>query len=138
MLDYSELVQAASQADFLVVLAPYSKQNDKIINARVLAAMKPSAYLINISRGGVCDEEAILAALRENRIAGAGLDAFATEPLPSDHPLWRLENVTATPHVGGGSDFPPALSLPILETNMKCFLDDRCQDMINIVPRAVI
>jgi len=65
--------------------------------------MKPSAYLINTARGGVVDEDALVWALKSGEIAGAGLDVFANEPLPFDHPLARLDNVVLSPHIGGGS-----------------------------------
>jgi phosphoglycerate dehydrogenase-like enzyme len=77
--------------------------NDKsrgLLGARELALMKPDAYLVNTSRGPIVDEQALIAVLREKRIAGAGLDVFDLEPLPNDHPLRRLDNVVATPHLG--------------------------------------
>ncbi|OGA95568.1 MAG: hypothetical protein A3G27_13325 [Betaproteobacteria bacterium RIFCSPLOWO2_12_FULL_66_14] len=136
MVTYAELEQAARAADFLVVIAPHSAQTDKIVSARVLAAMKRSAFLINISRGGVCDEDALAQALRDKRIAGAGLDVFETEPLPADHPFWRMERVMVTPHMGGSSDFAPGLQMEILEHNLRCFLEGRLSDMVNIVQGA--
>jgi phosphoglycerate dehydrogenase-like enzyme len=74
-----------------------------MIGARELALMKPSAFLVNISRGGVIDEAALVEALRERSIAGAGLDVFVYEPIPFDHPLLALDNVILTPHIGGGT-----------------------------------
>ena len=71
-----------------------------LIGARELGLMKPSAYLINTSRGPIIDEAALIAALREKRIAGAALDVFDTEPLPLDHPFRKLDNVVITPHLG--------------------------------------
>jgi len=133
MVPYAELANAAAQADFLVIIAPYSKDTDKIVNDRVLRAMKPSACVVNVARGGVLDEEALLAALNENRIAAAGLDVFASEPLRPDHPFWSHERVIVTPHVSGGSDFSPALHMPLIESNLRCFLEGRLQDMSNIV-----
>ena len=72
-----------------------------MISADVLALMKPSAYLVNIARGEIIDEPALIEALRTHRIAGAALDVFETEPLPSSSPLWDLDNVILTPHVSG-------------------------------------
>jgi len=135
LLKFEELDRAAAEADFLVVITPYSAQTHKIVNDKVLRAMKPGACLINVARGGVCDEDAVLAALRENRIAGAALDVFVTEPLRPDHPFWRDERVIVTPHMSGGSDFSPALLMPMIESNIRCFLEGRMQDMINIVAR---
>ena len=134
LFDYGQLAQAASAADFLVVLAPYSAQTDSLINAAVLAAMKRNAILINLARGGLCDENALLDALRMKRIAGAGLDVFRTEPLPADSPFWDLDNVSITAHCSGSSDDNLALTWPIIETNMRCFLGNRCAEMVNLVP----
>jgi phosphogluconate 2-dehydrogenase len=73
-----------------------------MIAARELALMKPTAYLINTSRGGVIDEVALVEALQAHKIAGAGLDVFVQEPVPYDHPHLQLDNVVLTPHIGGG------------------------------------
>lgn len=134
MFTYADIAEAAAQADFLVVLAPNSPETEKMIDARVLAAMKPSAFLINLARGALCDEDALLDALRNGRIAGAGLDVFVTEPLPKESPFWDLDNVMITPHCSGSSDDNLAMTWPIIETNMKCFLEGRRLGMINIVP----
>jgi phosphoglycerate dehydrogenase-like enzyme len=134
MMRRSELEQAARLADFMIVLAPYTAENDRLVSAKVIAAMKPTAYLINIARGGVCDEDAILAAVRERRIAGAGLDVFRTEPLPPQHPFWREENIVITPRQSGGTSDYHELTLPTLEHNLKCFAEERLGDMVNVVP----
>lgn len=94
-----ELLQ---RADFVSLNAPLSAETEKSIGARELALMKPTAYLINASRGGVIDEPALVEALRTRKIAGAGLDVFVQEPVPYDHPYLTLENVVLTPHVAGG------------------------------------
>ena len=122
-------------ADFVVVLSALTAETRGLVGAGVLGAMKPTAYLINLARGGVCDEEALLEALRERRIAGAGLDVFLTEPLPPQHPFWRMDNVLVTPHIGGNSDDYPGQILPILKTNLRCFIDRRWGDMVNRVER---
>lgn len=116
------LTTAASQADFLVVLTPYSPATHHIINAEILAAMKPSAFLINISRGGCVDETALLETLRAKRIAGAALDVFATEPLPPSSPFWSQPNVIVTPHIGGFADIYAQQALPIVARHMTEWL----------------
>ena len=90
--------------DYLVLLTPYSATTHHMIDARVFAAMKPTSYLINVARGGVVDEEAMIVALHEKQFAGAALDVFEHEPLPSDHPLWTFPNVIITTHQGGFCD----------------------------------
>jgi phosphoglycerate dehydrogenase-like enzyme len=89
-----------STADIITIHVVLSDRTRGLVGARELGLMKPSAYLINTSRGPIIDEKALVAALTENRIAGAGLDVFETEPLPPDQPLLRLTNTVITPHVG--------------------------------------
>ena len=91
-------------ADFVVLAAPETSETRHLIGAARLALMKPSAYLINVARGSLIDEPALLVALRERRIAGAALDVAGEEPLPSSSPLWSLENCFVTPHLSGASD----------------------------------
>ena len=134
MMARSELLQAAALADFFVVLAPLSPQTAGIIDARVLNAMKPSAYLINVARGGVCNENDIIAAVRDKRIAGAGLDVFSTTPLPADHPLWNTPGILLTPHLGGLSTTYMEQSVPIASQNLKCLAQNRLGDLINVIP----
>jgi phosphoglycerate dehydrogenase-like enzyme len=88
-------------ADFVVLALPLTAETRRLLNAERLAMMKPGAYLINIGRGDLVDEEALLAALRERKIAGAVLDVFQIEPLPEDHPFWETDNVFVTPHISG-------------------------------------
>jgi phosphoglycerate dehydrogenase-like enzyme len=88
------------RADFLSVHVQLSQRTRGLIGASRIALMKTSAYLINTSRGPIVDEGALLAALRDKRIGGAGLDVFNIEPLPLDHPLRKLDNVVLTPHLG--------------------------------------
>ena len=88
------------RADFLSIHVQLSPRTRGLVGAKQLALMKKSAYLINTSRGPIVDEAALLAALRDKRIAGAGLDVFDIEPLPLDHPLRKLDNVVITPHLG--------------------------------------
>lgn len=89
-----------SRADVLTVHLVLSERSRGLVGAEELARMKPTALLVNTSRGPIVDESALLEALRSRRIAGAGLDVFDTEPLPAGHPLRSLDNVVATPHIG--------------------------------------
>ena len=95
--------------------------------------MRPSAYLINVARGGVLDEAALLAALREQRLAGAALDVFRERPLPPDHPLWSEEKIIITPHIGGMSDVYLDQAYPIVRDNIRKFLAGKLSGMKNIV-----
>ena len=115
--------QAVAQADFVVVTVPLTPTTHDLIGARELAAMKSTAWLINIGRGPVVDEDALIAALRERRIGGAVLDVFNREPLPADHPLWGLDNVAITPHISGPST--PAEIAPVFNDNLKRYLGGR-------------
>jgi phosphoglycerate dehydrogenase-like enzyme len=94
------------EADVLIISAPLTAATKGLIGSAALATMKPSALLINVSRGGIIPDSAVLEALTAKRLAGAGLDVFETEPLPADHPLWKLENTIITPHVAGFGSMP--------------------------------
>jgi D-2-hydroxyacid dehydrogenase (NADP+) len=131
-----ELRAVAAEADFLVLLTHHSAQTHGLIGADVFAAMRPSSYLVNLARGGVVDEDALIAALETERIAGAALDVFNEEPLPAGHKLWSLPNVIITPHAGGFYDDYPARAWPAIEHNMRCFLAGDYGAMVNRVDRA--
>lgn len=88
-------------SDYVVLAAPLTSQTQRLLGAAQFAMMKPTAFFINIARGAMVDETALIAALREKKIAGAVLDVFEDEPLPPESPLWDLENVFITPHVSG-------------------------------------
>jgi phosphoglycerate dehydrogenase-like enzyme len=127
------LIKVAARADFLMLLVPYSKDTHHLVNADVLSAMKPSAFVINLARGGVLDEAALIAHLKAGKIAGAGLDVFSAQPLPPESPLWHLPNVIITPNVGGYSDKFVEQTLAIVEPNLQAYLDGRTKDLINLV-----
>ena len=95
--------EAVSQADFLVILTPLTPETHHLMDAKRIEKMKPTAILINISRGPVVDELALIEALRAKKIAGAALDALEIEPLPPESPLWDMENVIVTPHCSATS-----------------------------------
>ena len=135
ILQRSELVAAASEADYLVLLTPYSEATRGSVGGDVFTAMKPTAHLVNLARGGVVDEEALMAALTTRRIAGAALDVFSEEPLPESHPLWAMDNVLITPHQGGFYDEYVNEALPVIEHNLRKFLAGDTNGMINLVRR---
>jgi len=97
----SQIDDLVRQSDYVVLAAPLIAATEKLINAERLAVMKPEACLINVGRGPLVDESALLDALRARRIGGAALDVFDREPLPSDSPLWGLDNLLITPHTAG-------------------------------------
>jgi phosphoglycerate dehydrogenase-like enzyme len=132
----SELLTVVPHLDYFVLLTPYSAATHHMIDAKVFAAMKPTAYLVNVARGGVVDEDALVAALRAKEFAGAALDVFNEEPLPADHPLWGFKNVIITTHQGGFCDTYVDLAMPLLEHNMRCFLNGDTQSMRNIARAA--
>ena len=129
----SELMEVVGELDYLVLLVPYSEETRHSIDARVFAAMKPTSYLINLARGGIVDEDALIKALESNQIAGAALDVFQEEPLLADHPLWTTKNVIITPHLGGFCDVYAERALPTIEHNMNCFLRGDIDSMVNLV-----
>jgi len=97
----SKLLDVLPKADYVALTCPLTPQTEKLINAAALKAMKPSAFLINVARGKVVDEPALISALTSGRIAGAGLDCTVEEPLPDASPLWDMSNVLITPHTAG-------------------------------------
>jgi D-2-hydroxyacid dehydrogenase (NADP+) len=137
MYGREQLLQAVPELDFLVLLTPYSQATHQLIGASVFAAMKPTSYLVNLARGGVVDEAALVEALRARKIAGAALDVFQQEPLPADHPLWSFENVIITTHQGGFCDVYVDLAMPTIEHNMRCFLAGDLSKMVNVVRSKV-
>ncbi len=132
----SEMMQVLPTLDYLVLLTPYSPATHHMIDAKVFAAMKPTSYLINLARGGVVDEPALVEALKSGHIAGAALDVFDQEPLPADHPFWSFKNVIVSTHQGGFCDTYVDLAMPILERNMRCFLAGDLQGMVNVARPA--
>ena len=135
ILPRARLNEAAAQADFLIALVPHTPATDNLIGAAVFDAMKPSGVLINIARGGVVDEDALIAALRPKKIAGAGLDVFRVEPLPKESPLWDMPNVFITSHVGGMADTYGDQVMPLLIENLRAFTTGQPERMRFIVKR---
>jgi phosphoglycerate dehydrogenase-like enzyme len=97
--------------------------------------MKPGAVLVNVARGRIADEDALVEALRSGRLRGAGLDVFAREPLPAGHPLWTLDRVLVTPHVSPVTDRFWRREADLILHNLACLLEGRPQDMRNVVDK---
>jgi phosphoglycerate dehydrogenase-like enzyme len=124
-LDYcgkpDELDSLLPRADVVASCVPHTAETDRMFGKAQFEAMKDDAIFINVSRGKVVDPDALVAALRERKIAAAGLDALEPEPLPADHPLWKMPNVLITPHVAGVSDGRPARQNTLILENLDRF-----------------
>lgn len=131
----ARLPEVAAEVDYLILVAPSTPETRGILGENILSRMKPSAYLINIARGELVDDAALIRALEAGRIAGAALDALSVEPLPTDHPLWKTKNVIITPHVGGMSDIYVEQTLPIISENIRRFIRGERRDLINYIER---
>ena len=101
---FADFETVVRESDFLSLHCPLIRETHRLMNSAVLARMKPSAFLINVSRGGVVDTQALVEALAGRQIAGAAIDVFEEEPLPADHPLRKMENVILTPHTAAYSE----------------------------------
>jgi len=136
MVARAGLDRVVGEFDYLVLLLPLEPDTRHIIGDRVLAAMKPTSFLINVARGGVLDDAALVRALQSRQLAGAALDVFDQEPLPTDHPFWGMTNVIITPHFGGYYDRYVEDSADQLCRNLQRFLAGRVAEMENVVERA--
>jgi phosphoglycerate dehydrogenase-like enzyme len=134
VLPPEQLHAALQSADVVVLALPRTEETRALFGREEFDAMKPSAVLVNVARGRLVDEDALVEALERGRIAGAGLDAFQTEPLPADHRLWRLPNVLITPHTASfsGDYWPPVVDL-FLE-NLRRFR--KGEALINVVDKV--
>ncbi len=110
------------RADVVAVTTPHTPKTAGLLGERQLSLMKSTSYLLVVSRGGIVDEDALMRMLRERRLAGAGLDVTATEPLPADSPLWDTPNLLITPHCSGGSAFTSASAMAIFHENLRRYL----------------
>lgn len=121
----NELPKLLAESDYVVLSAPVLASTQKLMHKETLAAMKPDAYLINVGRGALVDEQALADAIRNKKIAGAALDVFDKEPLPADSPLWDLENVLITPHTGGISEKAWERQYTFFSENLRRFMDGK-------------
>ena len=114
-----ELLQLASTADVVVNAAPLTDATRGMFNSKFFSAMKPTAYFINVARGGSVATADLVTALNSGKIAGAGLDVVDPEPLPPNHPLWHAKNVIITPHISGSSDIPNEAIWVVVNENLR-------------------
>ena len=131
--DSAGLNQLIKRVDYLVNILPANNDTRRVIGAEQFSAMKKTAYYISVGRGDTVDEKALIQALQRGDIAGAGLDVFAEEPLPVDSPLWEMNNVIITPHIGGMSDIYPDQVLPNITENISRYLAGERKDLLNFI-----
>ena len=136
VMPQAELPLVAAGADYVINVLPGSAENRKIIGAGVFARMKPSAYFINVGRGETVDEEALIETLKSGKIAGAGLDVFASEPLSAENPLWNLPNVIISPNIGGLFEEYQQMAMPLIIGNMSAYLSGDIGQMTNVIDRS--
>lgn len=122
------------EVDYLVVAAPLTEETRGIVDAAALAALRPGAYLVNIARGQLVQEPALIAALESGRLAGAALDTFDVEPLPAESPLWRLPGVTITPHATAHSPRMRERQIALFVENLRRFRNG--EPLLNVVDKT--
>ncbi len=122
-----------ADSDFVQVTVPSTNANFHLIDESALASMRKNAVLINVARGDVVDEASLIRALQTKQIAGAALDVFEREPLPTDSPLWKMDNVIISPHVSGNTDHYNESAAELFAQNLERYLTD--QDLLNQVDR---
>ena len=127
--------QLVLESDYLTVTLPLTEHTRKFIGAREIAAMRPGAYIVNIGRGEVIDEAALIEALKAGKIAGAGLDVFEKEPLPAESPIWDIESVILTPHMSGANRGYLDKACALFADNIRRFAAG--QQLLNIVDRRL-
>ncbi|MBI4675103.1 MAG: D-2-hydroxyacid dehydrogenase [Chloroflexi bacterium] len=128
----NEITALAGECDFLVLAAPATDETRNLVGEEQLRAMKPHALLINIARGELVDDRALVTALKEGWIAGAGLDVFAIEPLPRGSQLWHLDNVIVAPHVSGATGKYDERAAALFAENLRRFLTGL--PLLNVAP----
>lgn len=130
-----DLLAVLAQADAVVLATPHTPRTEKMIDARAIAAMKPGVVLINIARGVVVDEPAMVEALRRRHIGLAALDVATIEPLPADSPLWDMDNVLISPHSASTAPSENRKIMDIFLHNLACWLDGRRGAMRNVLDK---
>jgi phosphoglycerate dehydrogenase-like enzyme len=121
---YQAIKSMMKECDFVVVTVPLTNETHHLIAEEELAVLKPSAYLVDVSRGGIVKNSALKAALQEKKLAGAVLDVFEQEPLPKDHPMWDTPNLIISPHIAGVSHHYNERSVNLIIENLKRYLNN--------------
>jgi phosphoglycerate dehydrogenase-like enzyme len=134
LLSRDELPALLGESDYVVLSLPLTPETRGMIGAAELGQMKHSAVLINVARGDLVDEAALVEALQEGKIGGAALDVFSQEPLPADSPLWRLPNVLLSPHAADVNAHYDARAIELFAENLRRYLDGR--PLLNVVDLA--
>jgi phosphoglycerate dehydrogenase-like enzyme len=111
-----------SRADWVVLALPLTPETKQLFNTQMFSAMKPGTYFVNVGRGELVDEPALVTALQSGHLGGAALDVFATEPLPADSPLWDMDNVIITPHSSGASQSSGLRAEEIFIENLAAYM----------------
>jgi phosphoglycerate dehydrogenase-like enzyme len=130
----NELLTLARTADVIVSAVPLTPETTDLYNKEFFAVLKPTAYFINIARGGSVDTDALTAALNEGRLGGAGLDVTDPEPLPAGHPLWKAPRVIITPHIAAWSDLDESIQWIVAAENLRRYVAG--EKMLNVVDLA--
>ena len=131
LIKVTDIVSTVPEVDAIVLTLPGTAATEKLIGADVLAAVKPGTILVNVGRGTVVDEDALLPALRDGRIGFAALDVFATEPLPESSPLWAEPNLLVSPHTGALNSAEDRLIAELFAANATRLLDG--EELLNRV-----
>ena len=136
MFGPDHLIDILPEADFVVITVPLTRETKEMIGERELKQMKQTAYLINIGRGGTINENALINALKNGTIAGAGLDVFDDEPLPENSPLWAMENVVITAHYAGRTPHYDERAISIFLGNLKRYISN--EPLNNVVNKVLM
>ena len=127
------LLDLLAQSDVIVIAAPHTPETKRLIGRREVDAMKRGAFLINVARGKMIDDAAVVEALNDGRLGGAALDVFTTEPLEPDSPYWELPNVIITPHTSGSMQDYWTPLVALFSENLRRFESGR--DLLNVVDK---
>jgi phosphoglycerate dehydrogenase-like enzyme len=120
-----DLKELVPRADAVVVTLPLTERTEGMVDQEAISLMKPGCVLVNVGRGGVVDEEALIESLENRRIAGAALDVFATEPLPPESPLWDLPNVLISPHTAALAESENERIVELFQKNLRLYLQEQ-------------